>query len=343
MGVVNRRWILARRPEGKLRDSDFEQSVVELHDLGPGEVRVRVTHLSYDASQRLWASGDSYMPAVPLGTVMRGGGVGQVVESDRPEFRPGQLVSGGFGWQEYYQGDGDLPMRPLTPLPPGVTPEQLMGVMGLTSWTAWFGVNEILKPRPGDVALVSGAAGATGSVAGQLLKLAGARVIGIAGGSEKVRWVREAAGLDDCIDYKSEDLSERLAQLAPDGVNLVYENVGGAILDTAINHTALHARIALCGAVSGYDADAFPGLRNYMELVYRRVTLQGFLMTDYFPRVREAQEGIGALLAAGKLAFQVDMQEGFENIPATLRRLLEGGNQGKQMIRLTQPPLPIVP
>lgn len=339
MTLMNRRWILARRPAGKLRDTDFVRADEALPELGPGEVRVRVTHLSFDASQRLWASADSYMPAVAIGGVMRANGVGQVVASNHAAFKPGEMVRGVFGWQDYLQSKGMTERGPITPLPPGLSPEQALGCLGLTSHTAWFGVHDVLKPQVGEVALVSGAAGATGSVAGQILKAAGVTVIGIAGGPEKVRWVREVAKFDDCIDYKNEDLSARLGALAPQGLNMVYENVGGTVLDAALEHLAPHARIALCGAVSGYDADDFPGLKNYMNLVYQRARIQGFLISDYFPRVPEAMQGLGVLLDKGQLVFEVDVQEGFDNIPATLRRLLDGGNYGKQLLKIDDPPL----
>lgn len=342
MTTLNRRWVLARRPEGRLQDSDFARSDVELPDLGPDEVRVRVTHLSFDPTQRIWISADSYLPAVPIGAVVRGGGVGQVVASNRPDLKPGQLVQGSFGWQDYLQSKGVTELGPITPLPPGLSPEQALGVMGLTSITAWFGVHDILKPQAGETAVVSGAAGATGSAAAQILKAAGARVIGIAGGPEKTRWVKETAKIDDCIDYKSEDVARRIAQFAPNGVNMVFENVGGAILDASLANLAQRARIALCGGISGYDAGEAIGLKNYMSLVIQRARIEGFLVLDYFPRVAEAVQGLGALLAQGKLRVEVDLQEGFDNIPATLRRLFEGKNRGKQLLKIADPPLPIV-
>jgi len=194
MSNMNRRWVLTRRPEGRLQDSDFSRADEPLPELGEGEVRVRVTHLSFDPTQRIWISGDSYLPAVPIGAVVRAGGVGQVVASNNPGFKPGQMVQGGFGWQDYVQNAGFTEFGPISLMPPGVTPEQALGVAGLTAVTAWFGVHDILKPQAGETALVSGAAGATGSAAGQILKAAGAKVIGIAGGPEKTRWVCEVAG-----------------------------------------------------------------------------------------------------------------------------------------------------
>jgi len=339
--TLNRRWVLRRRPEGRLQDSDFARSDVELANLGPDEVRVRVTHLSFDPTQRMWISADSYLPAVPIGAVVRAGGVGQVVASNRPDLKPGQLVQGSFGWQDFVQSKGITELGPITPLAAGLSPETALGVMGLTSITAWFGVHDILQPKPGEAAVVSGAAGATGSAAGQILKAAGVRVIGIAGGPEKTRWVKESAKLDDCIDYKNEDVIQRIAQFAPNGVNMVFENVGGAILDASLANLAQRARIALCGGISGYDTGEVQGLKNYMSLVIQRAKLEGFLVLDYFPRMGEAVHGLGALLAQGKLRVEVDMQQGFEHIPATLRRLFEGKNRGKQLLKIADPPLPV--
>jgi NADPH-dependent curcumin reductase CurA len=339
---MNRRWVLAQRPEGRLQDSVFARADIALPDLGPDEVRVRVTHLSFDPTQRMWISADSYLPAVPIGAVVRAGGIGQVVASNHPDFKVGQLVQGSFGWQDYLQSTGGTELGPINLLPAGLSPEHALGVLGLTSVTAWFGVHDILKPLTGEVAVVSGAAGATGSAAGQILKAAGARVIGIAGGPEKVRWVKEVAKFDECIDYKHEDVAQRLAQYAPNSVNMVFENVGGAILDASLANLAQRARIALCGGISGYDTGEVHGLKNYMSLVIQRARMEGFLVLDYFPRLGEALQGLGALLARGQLIVDVDMQEGFENIPATLRRLFEGKNRGKQLLKIADPPLPVV-
>lgn len=343
MTTTNRRWVLARRPSGRLQDSDFKRDDVQLPELGPDEVRVRVTHLSFDPTQRIWISADSYLPAVAIGAVVRASGVGQVVASNRAEFKPGQMVQGAFGWQDYIQSPGGMTeLGPITALPPGLTPEQAMSVMGMTSITAWFGVHDVLKPKAGEVAVVSGAAGATGSAAGQILKAAGARVIGIAGGPEKTRWVKDVAKFDECIDYKSENVEARIGALAPQGVDMVFENVGGEILDASLAHLALRARVALCGGISGYDTGDVQGVKNYMNIVIQRAKVEGFLVLDYFPRVMEAIQGLGGLLAQGKLVVGVDLQQGFDNIPATLRRLFDGKNHGKQLLKIADPPLPVV-
>lgn len=341
MSITNRRFVLAQRPSGKLQDSDFARADEALPELGPDEVRVRVTHLSFDPTQRIWISEDSYLPAVAIGAVVRATGAGQVVASNRPEYKVGQMVQGAVGWQDYLQGSGLTELGPLRPMRRDVAPEVSLSVFGGTTITAWFGVHDLLKPKADEVALVSGAAGATGSAAGQMLKAAGCTVIGIAGGPDKTRWVVEKAGFDACVDYKSEKVGRRIRELAPKGVDMVFENVGGEILDAALGNLALRARIALCGGISGYDS-GHQGLKNYMNLVIQRARIEGFLLLDYVSRMGEAAEGIAALYAAGKLHVEVDMQEGFDNIPATLRRLFEGKNFGKQMLKVADPPLPVV-
>lgn len=337
MTITNRRWVLQKRPSGRLLDSDFRRADEELRDMAPDEVRVRVTHLSFDPTQRIWVSTDDYLPAVSIGEVVRAIGVGQVVASRREDFKPGQLVQGMFGWQDYVQCKGVTDYGRITPLREGMSPEQALGVMGPTSITAWFGVHDVLKPEVGEVAIVSGAAGATGSAAGQILKSAGVRVIGIAGGQDKVRWVKDIAGFDDCIDYKNENVSEKISNLSPQGVNMVFENVGGEILDSALQNLAFGARVALCGGISSYDGREVHGLSNYMNLVSKRAKMEGFLLLDYFPRIGEAMRGLGALVEQGKLVVEIDLQEGFENIPATLRRLFNGENRGKQLLKLADP------
>ena len=332
--MLNRRWVLARRPDGVLRSSDFERSDIALGEISEGEVRVRVTHLSFAPTQRIWIERDSYLPAVPIGGVVRAFGVGEVTKSNLPEFSVGDVVEGGFGWQDYWQGPATTDLWRITRLPKDMTPEEALGVFGVTSTTAWFGVEDILRPQAGETALVSAAAGATGSAAGQILKAAGVRVIGIAGGPDKARWVTEVAGFDACIDYRHEDVSARIRALAPGGVDMVYENVGGAILDAALENLALHARIAFCGAIAGYDGGEVEGLKRYLNLVVRRATITGFLVQDYKHRNDEAVAALKALLAQGRFINALDVQHGFERIPDTLGRLFAGKNLGKQILIL---------
>jgi NADPH-dependent curcumin reductase CurA len=226
-----------------------------------------------------------------------------------------------------------------------VTPEQALGVFGITGPTAYFGMTEVGKPKPGETVLVSGAAGATGSVAIQIAKAIGCRTIGIAGGLEKCKWVTQVAAADACINYRSGNVAARIREHAPAGVDVVFENVGGELLEAALQNLALHARVVLCGGISCYN-DSDPGesfgIRSYMMLVVARARIEGFLVLDYAARYPEAIAALSDLISDGKLKTVHDLQHGFENIPATLRRLFEGKNLGKQLLKLADPPLPIV-
>jgi len=345
MAEVNRRWLLASRPVGMIKDSDFKRVEERVPEPKAGEFVVRVTHLSFDPTQRGWLSMDTYVPAVPIGDVVRAGGVGQVVKSNNPNFRVGQIVQGAFGWQDYALMSDTSGILPTTVLPKGVTPEQALGVFGITGPTAYFGLTQIGKPKPGETVLVSGAAGATGSVAIQIAKAMGCRTIGIAGGPEKCAWVTKVAGADACIDYRRGSVAAQIREYAPHGVNVVFENVGGEILEAALQNLAQHARVVLCGGISAYndpDPTKSYGIRSYMMLVLARARIQGFIVLDYAAHYPEAITYLSNLMAAGKLKVTDDVQHGFQNIPATLRRLFEGKNLGKQLLKLADPPLPVV-
>ena len=345
MSAINRRWLLAARPTGSITADLFRRSEEPVREPAEGELLVRVTHLSFDPTQRGWISGDTYVPAVPIGGVVRAKAVGQVVQSRHPEFRVGQLVHGAFGWQDYSRNDGSTDILPVTHLESGVTPEQALGVFGLTGMTAYFGLHEIGRPKPGETVLVSAAAGATGSVAIQLAKALGCKVVGIAGGPEKCTWVCDVAGADACIDYKNENVWKQLQRLAPGGVDVVFENVGGAIMEAAIMSLALHGRIILCGTISTYAADSHAqrGVRYLLNLAMKRARMEGFIVLDYADRFPEAAAALRQLMAADRLRTLEDVQQGFDNIPATLNRLFEGKNFGKQLLKLSDPPLPITP
>jgi len=336
MAETNRRWLLAQRPQGNLKDSDFEFAREPMPVPGDGEFVVKVTHLSFDPTQRGWLQADSYLPAVKIGEVVRAGAAGEVVASNNPKFPVGTKVQGAFGWQDYCLTDGKG-FWPTAALFPSVTPEQALGIFGTTGLTAYFGLLDVGKPQPGDVVLVSGAAGATGSVVGQIAKAIGCTAIGIAGGKAKCDWVTGEAGFDACIDYKSEPVLQRIRQLAPKGVNVVFENVGGEILDAALANLAMHARIVLCGGISSYNAasaDEIVGIKNYMAVTVNRARMEGFIVLDYAPRFGEGVQALAKWMAEGKIKSAEDIQHGLENAPATLRRLFEGKNFGKQLLAL---------
>ena len=335
--MTTRRWLLKSRPNGLLKDSDFDLVTVPMPDVGEGQFLVRLTHFSFDPTQRGWLGGDTYLPAVPIGGVVRAGGIGEVVASKHPGFEVGDVVQGTFGWQEHALTDGTTETGPVTKLRAGITPEQALGVFGVTGLTAWFGLTEIGQPKAGDTVLVSGAAGATGSVVVQVAKALGCKVIGIAGGAEKCGWVVEQAGADACIDYRAGNVPRQIRENAPKGVNVVFENVGGEILDAALANLALRARVVLCGGISSYNdtaEDRSPGLRNYMNLTVMRGRMEGFIILDFAKRYGEGVAELAKLMAEGKLKTAEDVAHGFENCPATLRRLFEGKNFGKQLLKL---------
>lgn len=334
--TINRQWLLAARPHGMVGPDNFSYREAPLESLAAGQVLVRNQVFSFDPTQRNWmVDRPSYLPPVALGEVMRAGTVGEVVESKHPEFSVGDLVQTTGGWQDFaVVAPGQGPMG-LTKLPEGVSPELMLSVLGITGLTAYFGMLELGEPKAGETVLVSGAAGATGSVAGQIARIKGCRVVGIAGGSRKCDWLKEQAGFDEVIDYKSEDVAQRIAETCPEKWDVFFDNVGGPILEAALNHLNLYSRIVLCGGIANYNAiDPVPGPNNLMNLVTNRGRMQGFIILDYLPRALEAVDALLGWVGAGELAYEVDVQEGFENIPKTLQRLYTGENFGKQLLRL---------
>lgn len=341
---INGQWRLKSRPTGLVQESDFEYVEAALPDIGDGDVLVRNIYLAFEPAMRGWLNDvKSYVPPVQIGEVMRASTVGQVIESNNGEFQPGDFVTGMMGWQEYFIDDGSPGAmgRSLNKVPEGVAPELMLSALGGTGLTAYFGMLDIGRPASGDVVVVSGAAGATGSVAGQIARIKGAaKVVGIAGGPEKCRWLTEELGFDAAIDYKSENVYERLQAECPDGINIFFDNVGGQILDDALLNMAMNGRIVLCGGISSYNETELPaGPRNYMQLVIRRCTMQGFILIDYFHRAGEAIEELAGWVATGELKHAEDIQEGIENTPRTFLRLFEGKNIGKQLLRIAEPPL----
>ena len=334
--TINRQWLLAARPHGMVGPDNFSYREAPLESLAAGQVLVRNQVFSFDPTQRNWmVDRPSYLPPVALGEVMRAGTVGEVVESQHPEFSVGDLVQTTGGWQDFaVVAPGQGPMG-LTKLPEGVSPELMLSVLGITGLTAYFGMLELGEPKARETVLVSGAAGATGSVAGQIARIKGCRVVGIAGGSRKCDWLKEQAGFDEVIDYKSENVAQRIAETCPEKWDVFFDNVGGPILEAALNHLNLYSRTVLCGGIANYNAiDPVPGPNNLMNLVTNRGRMQGFIILDYLPRALEAVEALLGWVGAGELAYEVDVQEGFENIPKTLQRLYTGENFGKQLLRL---------
>ena len=303
--------------------------------IGAGEVLVRTRYLSFDPTQRGWMEDrPSYMPPVGMGEVMRAGSIGEVVESNNPALAVGDMVQGMGGWQEYFVANPGSPFG-AQKLPAGIPSTWFLGVLGTTGLTAYFGLLDLGEPKPGQTVLVSGAAGATGSVAAQIARIKGCRTVGIAGGADKCRWLVDTARLDAAIDYKAENVDARIGELCPQGVNVYFDNVGGDILEASLNHIAMHARVVMCGGIAAYnDTVPRPGPKNLMNLVIMRGRMEGFIVIDYFPRMQEAITDLTAWVKSGELVHQEDVQEGFDSIPDTLNRLFTGKNLGKQIQKL---------
>jgi len=331
MEETNRQWLLAKRPVGMVKDSDFELHEQPVPQPGEGQVLVRNRWLGFEPAMRGWMEDrKNYMPPVAIGEVMRGMAVAEVVESRLDGLAPGDLVTGMTGWQEWAIGDAGL-----RKLPPGTDPTLALSVLGITGLTAYFGLLEVGQLKDGDVVVVSGAAGATGSVVGQIAKQRGCRVVGVAGGREKCDWLTQQAHFDAAIDYKSEDVGERMAALCPEGVDVFFDNVGGDVLDHALANLARGARIVICGSISRYNLEEKPpGPRNYYNIVAQRGRMEGFVVIDFLPRAAEATADLLRGVQDGQIVWKVDVQKGFENIPQTLRRLYTGANFGKQLLEL---------
>ena len=337
----NRQWILEVRPVGHLTGKEFRWHETAIPKPSDGQVLLRNLWLSFDPTQRGWMARDSYVPMIPLGEVMRASGVAQVIETRHPDFKPGDLVQGFWGWQDYLATDGKL-LGGIRKLPPGVAPNAALSLFGITGNTAYFGMTEIGQVKAGETVVVSGAAGATGSIAGQIAKIKGCHVIGTAGGKQKCDWLMRTAGFDGVIDYKSEKIGDRLSELCPKGIDVFFDNVGGEVLNEVLARINLRARIVLCGAISRYNETVLPpGPANYFNLTPKRARMEGFIILDYVPRFAELIQALGRWHREGKLVQKEDVAVGLENAPRTLMRLFTGENFGKQLLKIADPPLAV--
>jgi NADPH-dependent curcumin reductase len=334
MTSMNHQVRLAARPSGLPERSDWEITEEPIPTPGPGELVTAVSHVSLDPAMRGWMNaGASYIDPVEIGEVMRAATVGRVLTSEHPGFAPGDHVYGTFGVQEYALSDGKGVMKIDPSLAP---PPTYLGTLGLSGLTAYFGLLDVGKLQEGDTVVVSGAAGAVGSAAGQIAKIKGARVVGIAGGETKCRWLTDELGFDAAIDYKAQDVRRALREAAPAGVDLFFDNVGGEILDAVLTRLARGARIVICGAVSQYNAtDGVRGPDNYLSLLVARASMTGMVIFDYAPRFAEAARELGAWLADGRLISREDIVEGgVEAFPEALLKLFAGENIGKLVLRV---------
>ena len=331
MSNNNRQFLLAARPVGMVKESDFDYVESPKPVAGEGEFVVQATHISLDPSMRgQMENRADYVAPLNIGDVMRAGGVGRVVESNHPDYAVGDMVGGTIGMQDYVVFNGDTPLRRF---PADTNPEEALGVLGGTGMTAYFGLLDIGLPKPGDTVVISGAAGATGSIAGQIAKLKGCRVIGIAGNTEKCQWLTKTLGFDEAIDYKSQDVGAELTRLCPKGIDIYFDNVGGEILDLALDRIATNARVVICGGISRYNAiGELAGPKNYFNLVFRRARMEGFIVLDYAARFPEAMAEMRQWIDSGKLQQGATVVQGFEKLPSTLIALFEGANTGKLMV-----------
>lgn len=331
--AINQQWRLAARPVGLPKTGDWSFTSEDLTEPGPGQVLVEVLYVSLDPAMRGWMNdGKSYVPPVGIGEVMRAIGVGRIIASQAPGLDVGMHVTGLTGVQKFAL----LAAKDVTPIDPALAPlPTWLGVLGMPGMTAYFGLLEVGQPKAGETVVVSGAAGAVGALVGQIARLKGCRAIGIAGGADKCRYVTEELGFDGVVDYKSEDVRKALRALAPKGVDVYFDNVGGDILDSVLTQLARGARIAICGAISQYNAtDGVKGPANYMSLLVNRARMQGFVVFDYATRYAEAARDIAGWLHEGKVKAREDVVEGLEHFPETLLKLFKGENFGKLVLKL---------
>jgi NADPH-dependent curcumin reductase CurA len=332
MSTSNRQIVLKARPKGRVTRENFETKTSPVATLRDGEFLVRTLYLSIDPTIRGWIDRDTYLPAVEVGAVVRSAGAGVVVESKNPKFNVGDHVFSLLGWQEYaVVGAKESPAA----IPPGIDLTDALSVFGVTGMTAFFGLNEIGRPNAGETVVVSGAAGATGSIVGQLAKAKGCRVVGIAGSAAKCEWLTRDLGFDVAINYKTDDVGARLTAACPKGIDVFFDNVGGSILNEALARIALRGRVVLCGAISQYDnLDNAYGPPNYVNLIARRGRMEGFIILDYAPRFMEGVMALGALLAEGKLKHKTTVVDGLDSAPDALRRLFTGDHDGKLLVKV---------
>ncbi|KDN87225.1 NADP-dependent oxidoreductase [Kitasatospora cheerisanensis] len=334
MSAVNRQIRLARRPVGVVRPEDWASTEEPVPSPPEGWFLGRTRYLSVDPAMRGWLDDrPSYLPPVGIGEVMRAGSVLEVVESAHPGYRVGEFVTGTFGVQEYALSDGSGAHR----VDPGLAPlPTYLGALGMPGMTAYFGLLEVGALREGETVVVSGAAGAVGSLVGQIAKVKGCRVVGIAGGADKCAWLTGELGFDAAIDHRSEDVRRALRDHAPDGIDVYFDNVGGPILDAALSRLALHARVVVCGAISQYNNEgAVQGPSNYLALLVRRARMEGFVVFDYAARYRDAARELAGWLADGRLTAREHLVKGgVDDFPATLQLLFDGANTGKLVLEL---------
>ena len=333
MSLANRQLRLHSRPKGLLAPGDLQLSESPVAELTDGQALARVKFLSIDPTMRVWMAADTYLPAVAIGEVMRALGFAEIAESRHPDYKKGDRVTGLTGLQEYVVLD-ESAKRSFQKIPriPFVSDTVFLGVLGVNGLTAFFGM-EIAQPKKGETLVVSAAAGATGSIAGQIGKIHGCRVVGIAGSDEKCVWITKDLGFDAAINYKLSGWKDKLAAATPDGIDVDFENVGGEIMHAVLDRMNLHGRVVVCGLISGYTRED-PGLESFATVVVKRLRVQGFIVLDYASRFMEAATQLGQWKMFGKLKDRETIVEGLEKAPDAINMLFTGGNIGKLIVKV---------
>jgi len=334
----NRQWRLAARPDGPVKDSDFSLVESVVPEPRAGEFVIRTLYLSLAPVMRQYMiDGAGIERPMSIGDVMYGRGVGQVVASNHPGYRVGDVVHGKLGWQDYAVSDGAPDKLMFKVRATDLPASTALGVLGITGFSAYVGLLDIGRPKTGETVLVSGAAGGVGSVVGPLAKIAGCRVIGLAGTPEKRAMLTERLGYDAAVDYRSPDLGRAIEAVAPAGIDLFFDNVGGPVLDAALEHINRYARVVSCGRISQYVSGHSYRLANWWRIGRQRAKMQGFFVYDFVDRFPEAEERMAGWIREGRLPYIEDVLDGIERMPAALRRLFEGQNMGKQLVRVAEP------
>lgn len=335
---INRAWTLASRPQGQVRVEDFrlEARAVETGALSPGEVRVQNRIFAVAPTIRNWlnATGSVGRGSIPIGGVIMGMAGSEVLESRHPNFTSGDRIVAFSRWEDVSVLTPDRAPVPVFPIPPSMTFEEAMGTLSPNTLTAYFGLIEVGRPLAGETVVVSAAAGSVGSVVCQIARILGCSVIGIAGGADKCAWLRDVCGVEATIDYKSEPVAERLKALCPQGVDIYFDNVGGEILQAAVDVMAVRGRIVLCGQISAYDSGKpAPGPQDMMKLVYGQIRMEGFVVGAFIDQVEAARARLRSWIDNGDLVVRMDVRQGFETLPSAFADLFTGGNQGALLVR----------
>ena len=335
MAERNRRFLLHERPQGRIGPTTFDLVEEDVPQPGEGEALVRTEWISLDPTNRAWLEETpTYLPPVGIGEVMRALGLGRVVASNHSRYAEGQLVQGLTGWQEWVVASDAAPLLPVPDLG-DTSPSFALGALGMTGLTAWVGLTDIGKPQPGETVVVSAAAGAVGSVAAQIAKIKGARVVGIAGGPEKCALLTDQLGLDAAVDHRADDWHDQLVEATPDGIDVDFENVGGPIMDAIFTRLNLRARVALCGFIADYNSNEPPAPpRSFGNLLRQRALCQGFIVLDHFDRVPEAVKDIATWISEGRLMPLETVVEGFDQLPTAINMLFDGANVGKLVVKI---------